>query len=52
MVHIFILYKNYRETGRQTLVRSKEQPRPVQRVPPMQTQPQLSQHGEYFFTLI
>ncbi|KAL4706533.1 hypothetical protein ACJJTC_015731 [Scirpophaga incertulas] len=33
-----------RETGRQTLVRSKEQPRPVQRVPPMQTQPVL-QHG-------
>ncbi|XP_063820895.1 uncharacterized protein LOC135071072 isoform X2 [Ostrinia nubilalis] len=30
-----------RETGRQTLVRSKEQPRPVQRVPPMQTQPTL-----------
>ncbi|XP_026729265.1 uncharacterized protein LOC113494928 isoform X2 [Trichoplusia ni] len=29
-----------RETGRQTLVRSKEQPRPVQRVPPMQTQQQ------------
>jgi hypothetical protein len=34
----------YRETGRQTLVRSKEQPRPVQRVPPMQTQPPLP-HG-------
>ncbi|RVE49476.1 hypothetical protein evm_005907 [Chilo suppressalis] len=30
-----------RETGRQTLVRSKEQPRPVQRVTPMQTQPAL-----------
>nr|XP_032510951.1 uncharacterized protein LOC116765553 isoform X5 [Danaus plexippus plexippus] len=27
-----------RESGRQTLVRSKEQPRPVQRVHPMQTQ--------------
>ncbi|CAH0749698.1 unnamed protein product [Diatraea saccharalis] len=32
-----------RETGRQTLVRSKEQPRPVQRVTPMQTQ-QTLQH--------
>lgn len=33
-----------RESGRQTLVRSKEQQRPVQRVPPMQSQ-QVAQLG-------
>lgn len=42
-------HSQHREAGRQTLVRNKEPQRPVQRVPPMQSQqaPVPQQHGEW-----
>ena len=48
---LYVSYNIYRDAGRQTLVRSKELQRPVQRVPPMQAQQLNStvapQHGMY-----